>query len=337
MMYNPSDVGKKGSLFGLPFTEEGADFVLLPVHLDTTVSYNDGAAKAPDLILEESTQLDLSLLKIEKPWLLKVALADRIVSRNKNAIHRETAKNVIRTLEAGIQADKGEIRYVNEFCEAVVDEVELTTEKYLNKDKQVGVVGGDHSAPLGLIRALSKRQSFGILQIDAHMDLREAYEGFIYSHASIMYNSLKLEGVKSLTQVGVRDFCEEEEEFIRKSEKRINVFYDEELNEKKSNGQSWKSLCYDIISSLPNTVYISFDVDGLNPSLCPNTGTPVPGGLSFNEAMLLIEQVVKSGKKIIGFDVCETGRSTWDANVAARILYRLAAYSAVSLGLLRFR
>ena len=83
----------------------------------------------------------------------------------------------------------------------------------------MGVVGGDHSSPLGLLKALANREEFGLLQIDAHMDLRAAYEGFTHSHASIMFNALKLEGVSSITQVGIRDYCEEEELYIKKFKK----------------------------------------------------------------------------------------------------------------------
>jgi len=333
-MYNPSDVGVKGSLFGLPYTEETADIIILPVNLDATASYGDGTAQAPDFVLSESTQLDLSLINVKEPWKLKVAMEGRLVSKDKNAIHRGRARNVIKALEAGKSPDQKEIGFVNEFCESVHNLIETESASWLEQGKIVGIIGGDHSSPLGLIRALAATESFGILQIDAHMDLRKDYQGFNYSHASIMYNALQVEGTKSLTQVGVRDFCEEESTYIRQSEKDIHVFFDEALFQEKMEGKSWSKVCEEIISTLPDKVYVSFDVDGLDPSLCPNTGTPVPGGLSFYEASFLIEEVVKAGKKIVGFDISETGGSSWDANVGARSLYRLAVQTGISNGLL---
>jgi len=336
-MYNPSDVGKKGSIFGLPYSNEEADLILIPVHLDATVSYRDGTALAPDLILEESTQLDLSILSIKDPWTLRIGMEERLVSKDKNSIHRGRAKNVIKALETGKSIDEKEVGYVNEFCESVHNLVEVESNSFLSKEKIVGIVGGDHSSPLGLLAALSKRTSFGILHIDAHMDLRKAYEGFTFSHASIMYNALLLDGVTSLTQVGIRDFCEEEELFIKKNTKDIKVFFDEQIFKDKLTGKSWDKICSEIVETLPENVYISLDLDGLDPSLCPNTGTPVPGGLHYNEALLLMETLVNSRRKIIGFDVCETGKGSWDANVGARVLYRLCVYSGVSNGLLQLR
>ena len=336
-MYNPSEAGKKGSIFGLPYSLEEANLVLLPVHLDVTVSYGQGTSKAPDLIMDESSQLDLSLLTIKEPWLLKMAMYDRIVVASQNEIQRGRAINIIKALESGKEPEQDQLDFVNEFCEETYKKVEETASSFLEMDKLVGILGGDHSSPLGLMKALAKRQSFGILQLDAHMDLRNAYEGFKYSHASIMYNALKEENISSITQVGIRDFCEEEENFISESKKPVNVFYDESLFINKVNGYSWRDQVNEIVETLPENVYISFDMDGLDPSLCPNTGTPVAGGLQFNEASFLIEQVVRSGRKIIGFDVCEAGNDPWDANVAARIIYRIAAMTGVSHGLLKFR
>lgn len=336
-MYNPSAVGKKGSIFGLPYNLEESDLVFLPVHLDVTVSYGQGTSKAPDLILEESSQLDLSLVSIKNPWELKMAVYDRIVVASQNEIHRGRAINIIKALESDKEPEADQLAFVNEYCDSTHLKVEETATSFFDLGKLVGVVGGDHSSPLGLIRALAKKKEFGILQIDAHMDLRASYEGFTYSHASIMYNALKETGVKSLTQVGIRDYCEEEEDLIASSAKSIYVFFDEHIHNQNIAGVSLKDQMEKIIDTLPQNVYVSFDMDGLDPSLCPNTGTPVPGGLQFNQSVYLLEQVVRSGRKIIGFDVCETGDGSWDANVAARIIYRLAALTGVSNNLLSFK
>jgi agmatinase len=197
----------------------------------------------------------------------------------------------------------------------------------------VAMLGGDHSTPLGFIRALGEKYNrFGVLQIDAHADLRKAYEGFTYSHASIMYNALKLPAVGRLVQVGIRDYCDEELDVMKRAGGRIVTYFDQDIKEQLFGGTSWAAICDKIIADLPHDVYVSFDIDGLNPKLCPNTGTPVAGGFEFEEVAFLIKKLVKSGRKIIGFDLNEVapGADDWDANVGARLLYHLCNWMAVS-------
>jgi agmatinase len=205
----------------------------------------------------------------------------------------------------------------------------------LAQGKCVGLIGGDHSTPLGMIEALSEKfQSFAILQIDAHADLRDAYEGFEFSHASIMFNALKIKQVEKLVQVGIRDYCEEELNLIHQSEGRIKTFFDRDIKYAQFNGDSWDRICNRIIKELPENVYLSFDIDGLDPKLCPNTGTPVAGGFETEQVLFLLEKIVKSGKKIIAFDLNEVSPGSngddWDANVASRLLFRIANLSAMS-------
>ncbi|MCG8575093.1 MAG: arginase family protein, partial [Flavobacteriales bacterium] len=191
------------------------------------------------------------------------------------------------------------------------------------------------SCPLGLVQALAEQEgAFGILQIDAHADLRPAYEGFEYSHASIMWNVLKLPAVTKLVQVGIRDLCQQELDDIRSQPERIRTFFDAQLKDAQHRGEPWSETMRQIVETLPEKVYISFDIDGLDPKLCPNTGTPVPGGLEFDQALALIREVVRSGRQLIGFDLVEVspGTSEWDANVGARLLYNLCCWSAVSQG-----
>jgi agmatinase len=163
------------------------------------------------------------------------------------------------------------------------------------------------------------------LQIDAHADLRVAYEGFEFSHASIMYNALKVPQVSTLTQVGIRDYCEDEKQLID-VDKRIHTFFDDAIKHQQYEGKTWKDICKQIIKTLPDKIYLSIDIDGLDPKLCPNTGTPVPGGFEFEQVIYLLHEVVKSGKQIIGFDINEIapGKDEWDANVGARLLYRVS-------------
>ena len=128
-----------------------------------------------------------------------------------------------------------------------------------------------------------------------------------------------------LVQVGIRDCCEQEVELAENSDGRVHIFYEEKLRQEQFTGRNWADQVEEIVATLPPLVYISFDIDGLDPKLCPNTGTPVPGGLELSEAFYLLKRVVDSGRRIIGFDLCEVGGrgKTWDGNVGARVLYRL--------------
>jgi len=178
-----------------------------------------------------------------------------------------------------------------------------------------------------------KYPEFGILQIDAHCDLREAYESFTYSHASIMYNVLSevpavkklVPAVKKLVQVGIRDFCDEELNYVQKSNGRVVTFFDKVIKERQYEGETWRSIVDDIVSQLPQHVFISFDIDGLDPKLCPQTGTPVQGGFETEQIFYLFRKVKESGRQIIGFDLNEVGvsKNEWDENVGARVLYKL--------------
>ena len=114
------------------------------------------------------------------------------------------------------------------------------------------------------------------------------------------------------------------------------TYFDRDLKSLVFDGKSFKQVCGEIVSHLSPDVYISFDIDGLDPRFCPNTGTPVPGGLDFDQVLYLFEQVVESGRRIIAFDLNEVApgkESEWDANVGARAIYRLANLLAKSNGL----
>jgi agmatinase len=328
--FNPNGVGlKNGNFIGLPFTEEKAEVVLLPVPWDVTVSYGGGTALAPQAILEASTQLDLFDLDIKDAW--KRGIFFQTVNKSiqdRRTELRPKAEKYIEFIEKGGNVSgniemKSLLDEINVECEALNVFVYNETKKLLEAGKLVGLIGGDHSAPLGYLKALSeKHERFGVLQIDAHQDLRNSYEGFTYSHASVFYNALQFKAIKKLVQLGIRDCCDEEVERAEKEE-RISVFFDQRLKEEQFKGADWNTQCDEIIAALPGNVYISFDIDGLDPKLCPNTGTPVPGGLQFSEVIFLFKKIIESGRRIIGFDVCECGNEEWDANVAARIIYKL--------------
>jgi agmatinase len=340
--FDPNSVGNTNNgIFGLPFTIEESQIVILPIPWDVTVSYAAGASKGPKAIFNASYQVDLYDPYFKDAWKLGVAMAPINTQLKKQSkLLRSGVETYIDNLSNGDDEKSPEnIQFqavINEACQNMVSWVEQETSNYLNAGKLVVGLGGDHSTPLGIFKAMAKKHgSFGILQIDAHADLRNAYEGFEYSHASIMYNALKIKEVKTLVQVGIRDYCEAENTIIATSKGRVKTFFDKDIKHAQYAGKSIKKIHEDIVKALPNKVFISFDIDGLDPKLCPNTGTPVSGGFETEEVLHLLELVVASGKTIIGFDLNEVapGNDEYDANVAARILYRMINILAKSNGL----
>ncbi len=332
--FNPNGPGIKGNLFGLPYSPENAELIIVPVPWEVTVTSGSGTVLGPKAILDVSNQIDLCLKNVADVWKLKVSMlsfAKDLIAANTQL--RELALKHIHDLESGKKPDPTSIitEKINEACENMNIYVRSVTEKLLQQGKSVGLLGGDHSTPLGYLRALGDRyKNFGILQIDAHADLRKAYEGFTYSHASIMYNALKIPAITRLVQVGIRDYCQEELDLITHSKGRVKTFFDQDMREQQYKGRTWDNITDAIINELPEYVYVSFDIDGLDPKLCPNTGTPVPGGLEFDQATYMIRRLALAGKKIIGFDLSEVTSQHWDATVGARVLFQLCAWMGVS-------
>lgn len=328
--FDPNATGNtSNNIFGLPFGVSGSKLVFIPIPWDVTVSNHRGTAEGPTNIFHNSFQIDLYDPLVPNAWkkgMAMEAIDPSMVTRNQMA--RQQAERVILHLEAGGELDTADLRrslaYVNQACEDLAQELEIKSLQYLENEQLPLVVGGDHSTPLGLIRALSRQHEFGILQIDAHADMRNHYQGFTHSHASIMRNAFDTEGVTQITQVGIRELCQEEVQFISKHPRKIITFFDHDLHQRLFEGETWSEICHDIVARLPSKVYISFDVDGLLPALCPGTGTPVPGGLSFNQALYLLETLTKEGKQIVGADLVETGPTPLDGIVSSRILYRMA-------------
>lgn len=333
----PGDI--TAGLFGLPFSEEEAQVLIIPAPWGVTVSYGGGTQDGPRAIYDASPQIDYyhdsygadtwkigTALQSQKKWSSWYTLGKKL---------RKDAEKYIASFESGSAKENTKVlSKINTACIDFHTTVKKEAGTLLKAGKLVGLVGGDHSTPFGLMQALSeKHTSFGILQIDAHCDLRDAYEGFVYSHASIMTNALTIPEVTRLVQVGIRDYSIDERKKIDASNGRIQTFFDADMKRDMYEGVAWKTIVGKIVDALPAEVYISFDIDGLDPKLCPNTGTPVPGGLEFDQALYLIRAVAESGKKIIGFDVNEVSPSTlseWDANVGMRVLWNLANWAAKS-------
>jgi len=338
-----SDAG----IFGLPFTPEESAIVFLPVPWEATTSYGGGTAGGPAAILNASLQVDLFHRHVLRPYTAGMAMLDESAEvRAWNDEARPLARNIIDvggrvTQESHLAPD---LRRVNELSAMLNEWVRQESAHVLASGKIVALVGGDHSTPFGMIQAAGEAfGGFDILQFDAHCDFRAAYEGFEFSHASIMHNVMtRLPHVRKITQVGIRDFCEEEIEFAESLGDRCAIFFDDEIAARSYRGEKWDATCEEIVGGLGQDVWISFDIDGLLASLCPNTGTPTPGGLDFNQAVYLIERVVRSGRRLVGFDLNEvspdaTGANEWDANVGARMLYSLAAWTLASQKLVALR
>ena len=338
--FDPNGPGiANGSYFGLPFAPEESSLVLIPVPWDVTVSYREGTALGPGAILDASLQVDLYDVHCPGAWKRGIGTAELDDTWPlRSRMLREEARRVIEHWETGGSPDseslRRRLRRVNEGAERLEAEVYAEACRWLDAGKTVGVVGGEHSVPLGLIRAVAERHpGLGILHVDAHADLREAYEGFVRSHASIMFNVLRdVPQAVRIAQVGVRDFSEGEAALAASSE-RIATFDDLSLAAARFRGETWDEQCRRIVGTLPREVYVSFDIDGLTFENCPHTGTPVSGGLTFNEAVWLLAVLARSGRRIIGFDVvevCPAPDQRIDAITGARILWKLCGLTLAS-------
>ena len=326
-----------GGIFGLGHGLEGAGVVLIPVPWEATTSYGRGTAAGPAAMLAASAQVDLFDVDLGEPHRAGIHMLEpdpELLARSARATG--AASEVVAAHDAGRAAPDELVTAVNDLSAWLDGHLRATVERHLG-GAVVGGVGGDHSVAFGTIAAHAARHpGLGVLQLDAHADLRVAYQGFVGSHASVMHRVLSLPDVGKLVAVGLRDLCVEEYRAIEASGGRAIAFFDAQLARRRASGEAFGAIAREVAAALPEHVYISFDIDGLDPALCPHTGTPVPGGLSFHEAMAIFDAVIESGRTIVGFDLCEVAPGPdgdeWDANVGARILYKLIGYTLRSQG-----
>ena len=269
-------------------TEKNKDFSkfhIIPVPLEKTVSYGKGTSMGPQAIIEASNELERYTGKSE-PCL--------------DGIYTHPFLDC------------------NKPIDIVINELQKLTQSVSSKNKIPVILGGEHSITYGAVNGIFKglelknKNEIGILQIDAHADLREKYENEVHSHASVMY--LLSEENYKIAQCGVRALSKEEADNRRKFQ--ITSYSVEEI--KKSDELY-------LPQNFPKKIYISFDLDGLDPSIMPATGTPVPGGLDFNESLELIHRLIKD-REIVGFDVVElspiNGFLAYDFT-AATLVYKI--------------
>ena len=323
---------KNINLFGQAPSYKDSNLILLSVPWSATASFGGGADKGPEIVAISSSQMDFfskEVGDVRDKGIHFLSSPDFLKKLNQQT--REKAVPII-ALEEFAPGDfpKQLIDEINKSCSQMVQWVYKETKVIHETGKKFGLVGGDHSTSEGAIRYFSEvyKGNFGILHIDAHADLRKSYQGFNHSHASVMYNVIhQTYPPSALIQVGVRDYCKEEYSIIKEN-KTIHTFFDSEIHKTLFEGKTWKSIVDSIIQLLPEKIYISLDVDGLQPYLFPNTGTPVPGGLSFTQVDYLLKRL-QSSCQIIGFDLVEIAApdeeniDLWDAQTGARLLYKL--------------
>lgn len=334
--FDPGAPALGGGIYGLPHTPDEARVVLVPVPWEPTTSYRRGAARGPAAILHASRQVDLFDVQTGRPYEAGIAMLDvdpEIAAWNAEACAAAEPVIAAGGEVAGDAELEARLARVNALSAQLDERVGAIAKAWLDRGKIVGVIGGDHATPFGSIAAHAARwPGLGVLHLDAHADLREAYEGFTSSHASIMHNvAERIPGVARIVQVGIRDLSEEEHARIHGSSGRISTLFDAEIARRTFEGEPFAKIARSAIQKLPKHVYLSFDIDGLDPALCPNTGTPVPGGLSFQQVAALLAYVEESGRTIVGFDLTEVAPGPdgdeWDGNVGARLLYKMIGFT----------
>jgi agmatinase len=332
---------KNGAFLGLPWTPEESSLILFPISWDVTTSYRPGTSKGPEAIREASYQIDLQHRLHPRAWEIRAAShpeSTEVLRKNREL--REMAEAILTRLAEGHDPAtdavlRQDIEHVDEGCKRVLQGASQEIESYLQQGKRVLTIGGDHSVTLAPLWALTRQnpgEKFSILHIDAHADLRPAYEGFTHSHASIMHEALKFPELETLVQVGIRDLSSEERNRTQ-ADSRIHTLFDWEWKRTLSEGRGTIDLIRSTLSKLGSRVYVSIDIDGLDPKLCPGTGTPVPGGLEFSDLSLILEELLRSGRTLIGGDVLEVAPEgdcsprdfgkDWNANVGARTVFEL--------------
>jgi len=274
---------------------EQADVVIVPFGLEKTVCFGKGTAKGPQRIIEVSKQLEAFDEELEKD------------------VYKEVRISTLEEPEIELRHEKA------------LDQLEAIVDEIYKLDKFPLTLGGEHSLTLATVySALKKYGKLTILQFDAHADLRDEYEGSNLSHACVMRQCLKLDGV-DLVQVGIRNISTDTNEFgfWKGNQKRIKTFWAKDMS-------SWK--INDILKACGKNVYLTFDVDAFDSGLMPSTGTPEPGGMQWNQAMEIL-RAVASKKNIIGADVVELApiRDFHAPDfLAAKLVYKIIAYVFVS-------
>ena len=269
---------------------ERARVVVVPVPFDGTTCYRPGTREGPQAIIDASRNLELYDAELRRaPYRL--------------GIH---------TLRA--------VEIVNGDAAAMVERVDRVTDHLIEAGKWVLTLGGDHLVAIGAIQAHARHYpALSVLQLDAHADLRDEYEGARYSAATVMRRTLEV--CPSIAQVGIRSLSEPEAELVE--ERELPQFLAAEIHAQRLAGRrDWIAR---VVDTLRDEVYVTFDIDCFDPSLVPGTGTPEPGGLGWYDAIALLTEVA-ARKRIVGADVVELSpllEGHVSPVVAAKLAYKL--------------
>lgn len=312
---------------------EDAEVVIVSVPWSVTSDYGRGATYTPDAIIDVSAKSGVydALSGVN----LKGRIATAVIDYNIQEISEQLGRDAERVddyLGGGttplpkeyIMRKKGAIdEGFSEMQKSTYQQVK----QYAEMGKVVAVVGGDHSVAYGAVKAVAEcYEGVGVLFIDAHADFEISTAGYNYTHRTIARNIIEeIDSVERVVEVGVRDVSQEEMTLVQSSPK-VDIFLAESLAAARFEGRSWKELCQEVVSKLPQRVYISFDIDALKIEFCQNTNAPVPGGMTFDEVIYLIGCVAASGREIVGFDISEVVpdlEDRMDATVAARLLGKM--------------
>ena len=274
---------------------DAARFVVLPVPYEGTVTYQKGTARAPHAVIDASRNMELY----------------------DEGLGFETCELGIHTLEPIEAADEPE---------DVAGEVRRVVTQLLADKKVVAMIGGEHSITFGAVGAAKESfDDLSVVQLDAHADLRDAYDGSRYSHACVMRRCLE---VAPVTQVGIRSLSKAEAELL-KTEPNVTTYFAHEIRE-----AGLARMHEEILSTLTDHVYLTIDVDAFDPAAVPGTGTPEPGGLSWEEVTGFI-RVLAGEKEIVAFDVVEVtpmAGSVVSEFLAAKLIYRTMGCIAEAAG-----
>ena len=310
---------------------EKADVVVVSVPWSVTADYGRGATYTPDAVIEATARCGNY-----DAW-SGVSLEGRVATAEIDYNIQELSEQLGRDAERVAQVGEGssftgdyalrKVKSINEGFDAMHRSTYEQTLRYAKQGKTVAVVGGDHSVSYGAVKAVAEcNEGLGVLFVDAHTDFVAEGEVFNFSHRSIARNIIEdIPLVERLVAVGVRESSRGESERVG-GESKVELFPAESLAQARFEGKSWGEQCREIVERLPQKVYISFDIDALKIEFCHNTNAPVPGGMTFDEAIYLINSVVASGRKIVGFDITEVVphlKNTMDATVAARLLAKM--------------
>ena len=274
---------------------ERSRVVVLPVPYEHTTSYGKGTASGPEAILEASGQVEL---------------------------YDEESDAEIYTLTGGIATLKPMDTGGNDAV--AVESIRKQVHGLIGEGKTVVCIGGEHTISIGAARAHSERYpDLSVLQLDAHSDLREEYEGNRYSHACVMARVYEFN--KNIVQAGIRSQCREEADFIR--QKKIHTFYAFGLRGRRygADRYAW----YDaVIGPLRENVYLTVDCDFFDPGLMPAVGTPEPGGFGWHETVSFLRRLSEC-RRIVGFDITELSPIPGLIHpqfVMAKLIYKLIGY-----------